>query len=362
VHANDSIYVFATVTINPSVSQLPFIVTDSIEINYNGNRSWVQLDAYGRNAHFLKNHTISSAETWNNDLPYVILGQLTVDTNAVLNINEGCQVFMHADAPFVVHGSLQVNGQKEDSLRIVFSGDRLDVPYRDYPAAYPGLVFTDVSKNNLINYAIIKNAYQGIVVTEPSTGTKLTLNHVVIDNAYDAGIIGINTSITAENLLITNCGKNMVLAKGGNYLFTHCTLVGSSNNFIQHRNPVLIVTDYLNGITKPLNARFTNNIFWGDNNGLVNDEVVVQRQGSSGTIVFDQVLWRVQATPPSTINGAINQQYPLFDSTNTATYHKYQLTGSSPAKDRGTATTVNTDLDGNPRPVGQPDLGAFEKQ
>ncbi|MFL5771576.1 MAG: choice-of-anchor Q domain-containing protein [Flavisolibacter sp.] len=362
VYANDSIYIFTTVSIDPSSLQLPFIVRDSIEIDYNGNHKWVQLDAYGRNAHFLKNHTVGSTETWNNDLPYVILGHLTVDTNALLTINQGCKIYIHADAPFIVHGTLQVNGQKEDSSRIVFAGDRLDIPYKDYPASYPGLLFTEPSRNNVMSYAFVRNAYQGIVVTEPSPGTKLTLNQVVIDNAYDAGLIGIHTSISANNVLISNCGKDILLVKGGDYKFTHCTGVANSNNYIQHRDPVMIVTDYLNGATTSLNALFRNCIFWGDNNGLVPDEVVVQRQGTSGSVLFDHVLWRVQTNPAASITGAINNQYPLFDSTNTNFYRRYGLTESSPAKNAGVPTTVNTDLDGHTRPVGQPDLGAFEKQ
>ena len=37
IAANDSLYVFVTVTINPNTSNLAFIVQDSIEISYNGN-------------------------------------------------------------------------------------------------------------------------------------------------------------------------------------------------------------------------------------------------------------------------------------------------------------------------------------
>ena len=205
VLADDSIYVYVTVSINPTSANLPFVVRDSIEINYNGNKKIVQLDAYGRNAHFLRNKIIKTTENWNNDLPYVILGGIIVDTNALLVINKGCQIYSHADAPFIVNGTLQVNGEKYDSTRVVFTGDRLDEPYKDFPASYPGLIFTDVSKNSILNYAIVKNAYQGIVAADPSTGTKLTLNETIIDNAYDAGLLGINTSITARNLLVSNC-------------------------------------------------------------------------------------------------------------------------------------------------------------
>jgi hypothetical protein len=366
VLADDSVYVYVTVNINPTAANLPFVVRDSIEINYNGNKKFVQLDAYGRNAHFFRNKIIKTSEVWNNDLPYVILGRLTVDTNATLTINKGCQIYNHADAPFIVNGTLQVDGEKYDSTRVVFTGDRLDDPYKDFPASYPGLIFTDVSKNSILNYAIIKNAYQGIVVTEPSTGTKLTLNETIIDNAYDAGLLGINTTIDARNLLVSNCGKNILLVKGGNYNFTHCTAATFSNSYIQHKDPILAITNYLNNTTSNLNAVFRNCIFWGDANGIVNNEVVVLKQGTSSfNVTFDQVLWRVQNNPAnSTINGAINNQNPLFDTINTAQkIYSFRLRDSSPAIDKGVNAGVTIDLDGNPRLVGaKPDLGAYEKQ
>ena len=67
VASNDSTYVFVIVKIDPNAANLPFIIRDSIEIKYNGNTKWVQLDAYGQNAHFLKNKTITANEIWNND-------------------------------------------------------------------------------------------------------------------------------------------------------------------------------------------------------------------------------------------------------------------------------------------------------
>jgi hypothetical protein len=364
--AGDSVYIYVTVSINPTAANLPFIVRDSIEIDYNGNKKFVQLDAYGRNAHFFRNKKITTSEVWNNDLPYVILGRLSVDTNTTLTINKGCQVYSHADAPFIVNGTLQVNGEKYDSTRVVFSGDRLDDPYKNFPASYPGLIFTDASKNNVLNYAIIKNAYQGIVVSDPSAGTKLTLNETIIDNAYDAGLLGINTSITARNLLVSNCGKNILLVNGGNYNFTHCTASTFPSSYIQHKEPVLAVTNYLNNTTNNLNAVFRNCIFWAETNGIVNDEVVVLKQGSTSfNVSFDQVLWRVKNVPAnSTIAGAINDQNPLFDTINTSQkIYSFRLRDGSPAIDKGTSTSVSIDLDGSPRPVGtKPDLGAYEKQ
>ena len=368
VLGNDSVYVYVTVSINPTAQNLPFIVQDSIEIIYNGNKKWVQLDAFGQNAHFHRGRKITGNEVWNNDLPYVIVGGLTVDTTATLTINKGCKVYMHADAPFIVHGTLQVNGEKFDSTRVVFSGDRLDEPYRDFPASYPGLIFTASSKNNTINYGIIKNAYQAVVVVNPATsGTKLTLNESIIDNAYDAGLLGINTSITAKNLLISNCGKNLFLVGGGNYDLKHTTVATFSNSYIQHKDPVCVVTNYLNQTAASLTANFTNCIFWGEQNGFVNNEVFIDAKTITPSIHFNKVVWRMQSIPSFnglTITGAINQ-YPLFDSVNTAEhFYNFRLKSASPAVNIGANAGVALDLDAatRPRPVGSlPDLGAYER-
>lgn len=369
VLGNDSTYIYVTASINSTAQNFPFIVRDSIEVTYNGNRSWIQLDAYGRNAHFFRSKKITGTETWEADLPYVILGGLTVDTTALLTINKGCQIYIHADAPFIVNGSLQVAGEKWDSTRVVFTGDRLDEPYRDFPASYPGIIFTESSKENNIRYATIKNAYQGIVVTSPSTsGTKLKLDETIIDNAYDIGLLGLNTTIDATNLLVSNCGKNVVLALGGTYNFVHSTLATYSNPYLQHKDPVLVLTNFLtqgNVVTvNNLNANFRNCIFWGEQNGFVKDEVVTAKQGATAfNINFENVLWRTQTEPANaTITNAQNTD-PLFDSINTAQrYFSFRLKEGSPAINAGINTSVVIDLDGRPRPVGTPDLGAYEKQ
>ena len=368
VLGDDSVYVYVTVSINPTAQNLPFIVQDSIEIIYNGNKKWVQLDAFGQNAHFYRGRKVMGNEVWNNDLPHVIVGGLTVDTTAMLAINKGCKVYMHADAPFIVHGTLQVNGEKFDSTRVVFSGDRLDEPYRGFPASYPGIIFTASSKNNTINYGIIKNAYQAVVVVNPATsGTKLTLNETIIDNAYDAGLLGINTSITARNVLISNCGKNLFLVGGGTYDFKHTTVATFSNSYIQHKDPVCVVTNYINQTAASLTANFTNCIFWGEQNGFVNNEVFVDAKTITPSINFNKVVWRMQSIPSFsglTITGAINQ-YPLFDSVNTAeNFYNFRLKSASPAVNVGVNAGVGLDLDAaiRPRPVGSlPDLGAYER-
>jgi hypothetical protein len=370
IAANDSIYVFVQVNINQSAANLPFIVRDSIEINYNGNKQQVQLEAWGQNAHFFRNKQILANETWNNDLPYVILGYLYVDTLQTLTINKGCRIFVHADAPIIVDGTLQVNGLKDTIDRVYFRGDRMDDPYKDYPAAWPGIFFLGSSINSVLNYAVIKNSYQAIGAQDPATNAnpKVTLNQCVIDNAYETGVIAINSSVRATNCLISNCGKNLYLVKGGNYQFVHCTVATVSNAFIQHRDPVLTLSNFANNESKNLDALFRNCIFWGEN-GLVDDEVVVVKNGNAPVfnVIFDQVLWKVTNNPQNvtlTPPAPLNNQSPQFDSINTSkNYYDFRIQRfSSPAVGRGANAGVTIDLDGKPRPVGAPDLGCFEKQ
>lgn len=366
IAANDSLFVFVQVNVNPTTASLPFVLRDSIEISFNGNTRQVQLEAWGRNAHFLRDKVILSNETWNNDLPYVILGSLYVPDGKTLTINKGCRIYMHADAPVIVDGTLQVNGLKDSVDRVYFTGDRLDDPYKNYPASWPGLFFLDQAKDNVLSYAVIKNAFQAIGIRNPSVNLnpKLILNECIIDNAWDAGIIALNSSIRARNCLVSNCGKNLYLVQGGQYQFTHCTVVTYANRFIEHKEPVLTVSNTSGSSSNALDAVFRNCIFWGEN-GIVTDEVLVQKTGTgSYNVNFDYNLWKVQTAPANcTITQVINNQSPLFDSVSTADgYYDFRLKSGSPALNKGVNAAVITDLDGRPRPVGLPDLGCFEKQ
>jgi hypothetical protein len=217
---------------------------------------------------------------------------------------------------------------------------------------------------------VVSNAYQAVVCEFPSVNAnpKLTLNECIIDNAYDIGVYGLQSSVTARNCLISNCGKDLVLALGGNYQFTHCTMASVSSSFIAHKDPALYVSNYLlqgtTLFTDNLVASFKNCIAWGAN-GTVDDEVVVGKQGTNSfSVSFDNCLWKVKNNPANiTANNIIANQDPLFDSINVQkSIFSFRLKDGSPAINKGIATATTLDLDGNPRPVGLPDIGCYEKQ
>lgn len=370
IAANDSIYVFVSVTINPNAANLPFIVSDSILISYNSNNRFVQLQSYGQNANFLSNTIITGNVSWTNTLPYVILGGIRIDTTATLTIPQGCKIYAHADAPIIVDGTLITNGTKNNE--VVFAGDRLDNDYKDLPASWPGIYFRGNSKNNVLSFTVIKNAYQAVVAQSPSVNAnpKIILHQCIIDNAYDAGILCANTSLQADNSLISNCGSNIAIIYGGDYNFTHCTVASYSNLYITHKNPVLSVSNFaIQGgttITANLNAIFRNCIFWADSSGFVNNEVVVNKQGSNAfTVLFDKNIYRGANDPSnSTLNGNLKSQDPLFDEIDVVK-RKYDFrvtkNNAAPGINKGAATIFSKDLDDKNRNNGLPDLGCYEK-
>lgn len=366
IQGGDSVYIFVAVNLNPNTANLPFIVQDSIQVAFNGNLQYIQLQAWGQNAHFLRNQVLSGSTVWDAALPYVIQGSLRVDTGATLTIPAGCKVYFHADAPMLIDGSLQVSGT--DSGRVYFTGDRLDEPYRDFPGSWPGLYFRGTSANNLVQYAVIEDADEAVVASMPPAGAvpKLVLQQCIINNSYDAGILGLDGSVQAENCLISNCGQNVVLGSGY-YNFVHCTDAAFSNLYISHVNPVLAVSDaILDGstvISGALQANFVNCIFWGKY-GSVTDEVIVSQQTNNPfSVGFSNCLWKVQSAPANVTATNMVSADPLFDSVNTVTnFYNFRLQPNSPAVGAGAAAGVLVDLDGALRPVSAPDIGCYQRQ
>ncbi len=361
----DSLYVFVSATIDPTTNRLPFLVSDSITFLYNGNRRSVQLMAYGQNAFILKNLHVRADTTFTNELPIVILNALTVDAGATLTVNPASKLYFHADAPFIVNGRLRVNGGPGQQ-QVIFSGDRLDPVYNNLPAAWPGILFSAASFGNQLNYATIKNGYQGIVSLS-SVRDALILNQCIIDNIYTYGIAGFSATISATNCLITNCGYN-VLCTGGDYSFTHCTIAAIGNFYVAHKFAAVTLTnaDEQNNIL-PLRASFNNCIIYGEG-GSSDNELSIIKQGTPGpadfSIVFKNVLYKGKLTPFGAETNSLQNVPPLFDSINAFKgYYNFHLQPTSPAINAGFITPVSVDLEGNSRggSSGNPDLGCYEQ-
>ena len=360
---NDSVYVFVKVSIGADAQLLPFIVQDSIRYTFNGNTRFVQLDAYGRNAIYLRNKIIANDTTFTDTLPIVVQGGLYVLPNVTLSINSGTSLYFHADAAVQIFGTLIANGDSNN--RVNFQCDRLDIPYSKYPGSWPGIYFNDSSKNNVLTYANIKNAYQGVIVSKSTLPNKLTLNQCIIDNISAEGILASNSTISATNCLISNCGTNISIQQGGYYDFNQCTIASYDNDYVAHKIPVVSISD--NDGTNPfaLNCTFNNSIIYGYG-GLVDNEIGLNLNGGlNSKLYFNNVLYRQKKFSNANIYFTGSAEFggstPAFVSIDLSNHvYDFHLQDTSICKGYGNATyPVNIDLDGKTRTLPN-DIGCYK--
>src|SRR5690606_2924789 len=121
IPAKDSIYIFVEVTVDPSSEALPFVIEDEVIFDINGNRQEVILQAYGQNAHFFNGEVIQT-QTWNNDLPYVILNSIELEKGHTLTIEEGATVYFGGNSGMFINGTLNISGGQDTSQWVTFRG------------------------------------------------------------------------------------------------------------------------------------------------------------------------------------------------------------------------------------------------
>lgn len=360
--ANDSMYIFVEVTIDPNNQTLPFVVEDSIMFETNGNTQKIILSAFGQDANFFENEYLGCDTTWvNNGKPYVIYRSVAVSPGCKLTIEKGVKVYSHKGSGIFVYGTLEVNGTKDEP--VIFRGDRLEKTYEDEPGQWYGIRFVPKSHSNRIKHAIISNAEVGIEVDSvPVEGAyNLTIEKSIIRHMTVAGIVGFSSAIDGKNLLVHSCEQLTFLGElGGNYRFTHCTFE-NSNTKTSRRTPSFIISnaDYYDEINKvlysyALNTEFRNCIIWGN----LEEEMKFTRTGKAA---FDTTfLYNVVKTKDLKFNPTnLRNTNPRLENT---FKHQYHLNKNSPAINAGIqfpAILVPDDLIENARDD-KPDMGCYE--
>ncbi len=386
IEANDSIYVFTEVTIDPNIGNIPFIVKDSVLFETNGNPQQVNLEAFGQDANYVGTTGELSILTcgggtrvWNDPKPYVVLGFLLVDSCGLI-IEAGTRVHFQGGTVFAQggrlpsgllyvtsNGYLDVRGQLNNPVR--FLTDRIEPEFEDVPGQWGGIILDKGSTGNVFDYAEIRNSNVGILV---DSAADLTISNSIIYEATNSGLLGIHSQITASNCLIYDVGQNNVqLVYGGTHKFYNCTFANfATNPFISHQEMVVLVNnffvvEYENGsrevFENDANVLFENCIVYGSRS----DEVALYKLDDAMAdlnFTFDHCLIKADTLNTST-SAFINPVFddPLFVDEGD---YDYRLdTMISPAIDAGRTPSISlpVDLDGNSR-VGDTDIGAYEFQ
>ncbi|KAB1154565.1 hypothetical protein F7018_13625 [Tenacibaculum aiptasiae] len=297
--ANDSIYVFVETTIDFSTVSDP-LYTDKILFDNGNNQQDVDLVTLVQDANFIfpsKNSmgietlTIDGKDskiqgrflkdselTFTDEKPYVIYGYAAVAADKTLTIDAGAKIHFHKNSGLIIDkkGSLKVNGTL--NKKVSFEGDRLEHAFSNIPGQWGTIWMRAGSKENEINHALIKNGVVGILVDSIGSNTSPTLSikNSEIYNNSNYGILGRDTNILGENLVIGSSGQSSLACTfGGTYNFTHSTFANYWRNSIRQLPTVLVnnhitITDSNNNevtLTRDLvAANFTNCIISGNNN------------------------------------------------------------------------------------------------
>lgn len=364
--AEDSLYIFAEVTINPNQDSLPFIVSDSIVFNTGNNKiQKVYLDAYGQNAIFYNNEQLPCNTVWDNALPIVVYNSVLVPGNCDLTIRAGTNIYFNSGSFLFVQGTLKVEGNVDNP--VTFQGDRLDEFYKDVAGGWGGIHFLRNSINNEINFAEIKNALIGIRVDSLSNNAlpNLRIQNTIISNMVLVGLLGYTAEIDAQNLLITDCGRfTFAGLLGGKYDLRHCTISNLSFEFSRNE-PSFVVSnadlldDEDNFIrSNDLDATITNCILWGDRD----EEIILDNSGRGAySVVLSHNLVKTQEVSLFDNSHIINRD-PKFKN---AREFDYQIDTLSPIFRKGIDLipmfpSLAKDL-GNQNRAVPPTIGCFER-
>lgn len=383
ISQHDSIYIFVEANIDPGHDEM--VEIDSILFESDNTYSNIKIVAFGQDVNLVNGQRLTT-QTWTNKKPYLVYNYALIEKDHTLTIEAGTAIHFHYGSSMIIDGTLKVAGSTTEP--VIFRSDRLEPFYKDKPGQWGawvetdnneiyllgGLHFTQKSKNNRIDNAIIENAIVGIqldsVPGESAPG--LELSNTIIRHMNQIGIIAKTSSIKSHNLVINNCGVHaLALLLGGNYQFNHATIVNYTP-YTSRSTPAVIIKNYYtydNAIyTYPLEqCSFTNSIihgFQGDTQSELGLDLNTETQAN---YLFDHCILQIGSSidTTNTIHFRNIKTAPQGVRFKDISKYNFELDTLSPAKDIGLETYGNEapfDIKGCSRTSDtRPDLGAYER-
>lgn len=389
---NDSLYVFAEVTINPDNQNNPFILNENVVFETNGNTQRIVLEAWGQNAVYLPSRFSAGGVTgygcnggewlWDDPRPYVIYGILIIDS-CTLRIPAGARVYVHGGLGKVVtdtaiyryndgflafqgFGKLLVEGTVENP--VIFESDRLEPEFDEDPGQWTGIWLQAGTTGHEIENCIIRNSVIGIRV---DSAAELTLRNTQIYNTGSSGLIGIHAKITAENCLFhSNTGYSVQLEYGGDYNFTYCTAAsfGVDGEALRMGNVLCLDPGCQDYELYLLKARFKNCIFFGSRA----DQITLVDRLDDGTqfdYQFQNCIVRVRdLLKPTAYPDFLDHCQPCLNAESQDTIFvdvnlrnfRLDTLGSIANRYAMPVPGLSQDLDGKLRDATMPDAGCYE--
>ncbi len=273
IPANDSLFSFLRVTINPNDLNSPFVVEDELEFITNGNTQTIKLMAWGQNANYIvadkvvyigdepyPYHIVADSlqtTVWTKERPYVIYGYALINSYGTLRIEEGTRIYCHQNGGILSwsDGQLIIDGTAEEP--VIIQGDRLEPYYQNTPGQWQQILMMDgrAGADHRISHAIIRNGTIGLnsqSVLKP-TECALRIDNTIVENQSGYGLFSILYAVEAKNFVIANCGFANFWAFGGDYRFVHGTIANywNANEHNKNENAVSVANYAIGGNNEP---------------------------------------------------------------------------------------------------------------
>ncbi len=378
IRAKDSMYLFVEVTVDPTNSNSPVFIEDSIEFLTNGVQQAIKLQAFGQDMELLKNKYILNDTTLTATKPYLIYGYLAVDTAKTLTIAPGARLYFHNNANLIVYGNLKAEGTPDEP--ITMRGDRLDkikfdtpFPYNKVAGQWGGIYLLWSGGNHTLKHVNMNSGYFGIYFSNNDINNlpSLEIANCKIHNFLLYGLIVQNGNVVVTNTEISNTSSYTVYLNGGKHTFIQTTIANYFNNssvqpVSRDKYPALMIMN-LNRIA-PMQTVFENCIIAGSAENEfslasrylnqykgVFDHCYIRKPDSLQLPQFTNIRW---SASNDTIFKSIRYDYEK------GTYFDFRPDSVSPARGLADPAIISQyhleyDLNGNLR-GNKPDAGAYE--
>jgi hypothetical protein len=382
IRANDSMYVFVQLKVDPTDSNSPVFIEDSLVFLTNGVKQNIKLQAYGQDMKVLKNAYFLNDTTLNSLKPYLIYGYLAIDTAKTLTLSAGCKLYFHNNANLIVYGNLIANGTADNP--ILMRGDRLDkikydtpFPYNNVAGQWGGVYLLWSGGNHVLEHVIMNSGYVGIYLSNSNWNVlpNLKIADCKIHNFLMYNLVVQNGNVQVTNSEISNSSSYTVYLNGGKHSFIQSTIVNYFNSGLsvqpvgRDKNPTVMIMN-LNR-NAPMQTVFKNCIVTGNS---ANEFSLATRYIDQYKGVFDHCY--IKKTDSLTLSQFTNIRWvqpkdtlifkSIYWNYEKGTYYNFMPDSISPVRgiaDPTIAAQFPIDLNGNNRMAdNKPDLGAYQWQ
>ncbi|OCA80472.1 hypothetical protein BBH99_15380 [Chryseobacterium contaminans] len=225
----DSLYIY--VEIAPQATGPEAIAEDKVIFSGPAGQQHVTLFSVVQDAEFFiqtptNPNVITSSTTWTNNKAKIIYGDLTIDKNVTLDIDPGTKVYFHKNSGMKVSSDavLNINGTLDQ--QVILRGDRND-PYYDTISKNWNSIKMEPNSILNMNHARLFGGTKGLEMKQ----TTANISNSFIHTFFEYGLYAINSTVTASNLVMNNCGLSCIgIFKGGKHNYTHATIANYSKS------------------------------------------------------------------------------------------------------------------------------------